>query len=261
MRIFLDETKKRSFTPEYMGIRCKILSGELEAGQSLPSSRDLSRELCVARNTVLTAYDMLVSEGAVYSVPGSGFYVSSDVKYEPHSVSVDDQQTASLSDYAITEKTINFDSGIPALDLFPRQKWNRAVSRAFLDAPVSALGYDDPQGRPEFRSILSELSQKNKGDFMQAEQIIVTAGTKQGLVVWRPKCLCIPEGVWMEDPSNANVYKNILLFHRDNNQRRLRLMPRDCSRSCFVPGKAHAHFYDTFPSVSYGRDPADATKG
>jgi GntR family transcriptional regulator/MocR family aminotransferase len=156
MHIFVDKTKKRSFTKQLIDYG-KRYCGELEAGQSLPSSRDLSRELCVARNTVLTAYDMLVSEGAVYSVAGSGFYVSSDVKYEPHSISVDDQQTASLSDFVITDKTINFDSGIPALDLFPRQKWSRAGYRQFFDAPVSALVMYDPQGRRILGSILCTI--------------------------------------------------------------------------------------------------------
>jgi GntR family transcriptional regulator / MocR family aminotransferase len=76
------------------------------------------------------------------------------VKHSPQSIPVADRQTTSLADCVITEKTINFDSGLPALDLFPRERWNRAVSHAFLNAPVSALGYDDPQGRPEFRSVL-----------------------------------------------------------------------------------------------------------
>lgn len=215
MHLYLDETKKRSFARQIYGeIRKKILSGELESDQALPSSRDLSRELCVARNTVLTAYDMLVSEGAVYSVAGSGFYVSSDVKYEPRSISMDDRQTASLSDYVITEKTINFDSGIPALDLFPRQKWSRTVSRAFLDAPVSALGYDDPQGRPEFRSVLCEYLKKTRGISCRADQIIVTAGTKQSLSL-TAKCLLHSESeVWIENPSNTNVEK-IFSYYTD----------------------------------------------
>ncbi len=215
LHIFLDKTKKRSFTRQiYTAIREKILSGELEAGKSLPSSRDLSRELCVARNTVLTAYDMLVSEGTVYSVAGSGFYVSSGVKCEPRSISVDDQQTASLSDFVITEKTINFDSGLPALDLFPRSKWNRTVSRAFMNAPVSALGYDDPQGRPEFRSVLCAYLKKTRGISCKPEQIIVTAGTKQGLSL-AAKCLLDSRSeVWIENPSNANV-KQIFSYHTE----------------------------------------------
>lgn len=92
LHFLLDKTKKRSYTRQiYTEIRKKILSGELEAGKALPSSRDLSEELCVARNTVLTAYDMLVSEGAAYSVAGSGFYVNTGIKYEPQSNSINDR--------------------------------------------------------------------------------------------------------------------------------------------------------------------------
>ncbi len=213
MHLNLDDTKKRSLTKQIYGeIRGKILSGELEAGQSLPSSRDLSRELCVARNTVLTAYDMLVSEGAVYSVGGSGFFVSSDVKCEPRSMPLADQQTATLADVVITDKTISFDSGMPACDLFPRHRWNHAVSEAFLTAPVSALGYDDPQGRPEFRSVLSSYLKRTRGISCRPEQIIVTSGTKQGLSLTAKCLLNANSEVWLENPSNANVVK-IFSYH------------------------------------------------
>lgn len=216
LHIFLDETKKRSYTRQiYSEIRKKILSGELEAGKALPSSRDLSEELCVARNTVLTAYDMLVSEGTAYSVAGSGFYVNTGIKHKPQSNTVNDQQTASLSDLVITENIINFDSGIPALDLFPREKWNRAVSHAFLNAPVSALGYDDPQGRPEFRSVLCVYLKKARGISCSPEQIIVTAGTKQGLSL-AAKCLFHSKSeVWIENPTNINV-KQIFSYYTNN---------------------------------------------
>jgi GntR family transcriptional regulator/MocR family aminotransferase len=121
--ISIDKTKKRSYTEQLYGIlREKILSGELSAGEPLPSSRELSRQLSIARNTVLTAYDRLVSEGAVTSIAGSGFFVSPGAKNSPGRNLIGDQQTAALTDYVIAEDTINFDSGLPALDLFPREK-------------------------------------------------------------------------------------------------------------------------------------------
>lgn len=216
MYLTLDKTNKRSYTRQiYTGIREKILSGELGAGEPLPSSRELSRELSVARNTVLTAYDMLVSEGAVRSIAGSGFYVCGGVRNVRQDSSLEDRQTASLSDLVVTDWTINFDSGLPALDLFPRERWSRAVSRAFLDAPTSALGYDDPQGRPELRRALCGYLKKTRGIRCGPEQIIVTAGAKQGLSL-AAKCLLRPCGeVWMENPSNINV-KQIFSYYTKN---------------------------------------------
>lgn len=213
LHISINGTQKRSYTKQiYTEIREKILDGELKAGERLPSSRDLSRELCVARNTVLAAYDMLVSEGAVYSKAGSGFYVGSGVKRPIPNLSIDDLQTASLADYPITNETINFDSGLPALELFPRGKWNRTVSCAFGEAPVSALGYDDPQGRPELRHILCAYLKKTRGVSCTPEQVIITAGAKQGISLVA-KCLLNSQSeVWMENPSNANVVK-IFSYH------------------------------------------------
>ncbi len=212
----LDKTKKRSYAKQiYTAIRTKILSGELEAGETLPSSRDLSQELCVARNTVLTAYEMLASEGIVHSVAGAGFYVCSGVRTMPQPVSITNQQTASLSDVMILDQMINFDSGISALDLFPREKWNRVVSQAFLSAPVSALGYDDPQGRPEFRRVLCSYLKRTRGISCSPEQIIVTSGAKQGLSLVAKCLLCFQSEVWIENPSNANV-KQILSYHTNH---------------------------------------------
>ncbi|MBR5533533.1 MAG: PLP-dependent aminotransferase family protein [Ruminiclostridium sp.] len=209
----MDKQKKRSYGEQiYQSIRGKILSGELSAGEALPSTRELSRDLSVARNTVLTAYDRLVSEGAIISVAGSGYFVSSGGKNIAQTMVMKHQQTASLSDWVIGEDTINFDSGLPALDQFPREKWNRVVSRAFLDAPDSALGYDDPQGRPELRKVLCGYLKKTRGITCTPEQIIVTAGAKQGLTLAAKCLLTVQSEVWMENPSNANV-RQIFSYH------------------------------------------------
>ena len=47
----------------YYQIRERILNGELQSGEKLPSTRELSSELNVSRNVILEAYDQLFSEG------------------------------------------------------------------------------------------------------------------------------------------------------------------------------------------------------
>src|SRR5215470_19754497 len=56
-----------------------ILGGRLSAGNRLPSSRDLARELGVARNTILAALDQLASEGYVEGRRGAGTFVAADL--------------------------------------------------------------------------------------------------------------------------------------------------------------------------------------
>lgn len=205
--IELNQTHRRSFAKQiYRQIRAKILSGELQAGGALPSTRELSKELAIARNTILTAYDMLVAEGLASSSPCSGVYVNQSLGgfQLPEKIN-DDYKLASLSDSCILPDTINFDSGLPALDLFPRNKWSRIMSRVFQEAPSSVLGYDDPQGRPELRNVLCNYLNKTRGIRCHPDQIIITSGAKQGLSLVAKCLLNAASEVWIEDPSNSNV--------------------------------------------------------
>ena len=52
-----------------------IVTGELQAGEALPSIRGLSGELNVSVITTKRAYEELEKEGLIRSVSGKGFYV------------------------------------------------------------------------------------------------------------------------------------------------------------------------------------------
>ena len=60
----------------YAQLRAAILDGRLRAGDRLPPTRTLARELGVARLTVATAYDWLRAEGYVYGRVGAGTFVA-----------------------------------------------------------------------------------------------------------------------------------------------------------------------------------------
>jgi GntR family transcriptional regulator / MocR family aminotransferase len=60
----------------YTQLRAAILEGRLRAGDRLPPSRDLARDLGVARLTVATAYEWLSAEGYVYGRVGAGTFVA-----------------------------------------------------------------------------------------------------------------------------------------------------------------------------------------
>ncbi|WP_199055027.1 PLP-dependent aminotransferase family protein [Aquitalea sp. ASV15] len=56
-----------------------ILDGQLPVGIPLPSSRELSVQLAVARNTVVLAYQQLVDEGYLVSRERSGYFINADI--------------------------------------------------------------------------------------------------------------------------------------------------------------------------------------
>ena len=57
-------------------IRSAILTGDLKAGEGLPSLRHLSRELRVSVLTVTRAYTELAQEGLVENIQGKGTFVA-----------------------------------------------------------------------------------------------------------------------------------------------------------------------------------------
>jgi GntR family transcriptional regulator/MocR family aminotransferase len=59
----------------YEALRQAILAGRLSARQRLPSTRALASSLGVSRATVTQSYELLLSEGYLQTVVGSGTYV------------------------------------------------------------------------------------------------------------------------------------------------------------------------------------------
>ena len=57
-------------------LRAAILDGRLKPGLRLPSTRILADSWGVSRNTVMGAYDLLLSEGYLFARHGAGTYVA-----------------------------------------------------------------------------------------------------------------------------------------------------------------------------------------
>lgn len=56
----------------------RILEGTLQAGDRIPSVRDLSEEFEVNRNTLLRTYSLLSDAGIIDNKRGVGFFVTDD---------------------------------------------------------------------------------------------------------------------------------------------------------------------------------------
>ncbi|MEU6138534.1 winged helix-turn-helix domain-containing protein [Nocardioides sp. NPDC047086] len=60
----------------YQALRDALGDGRLKAGDRLPASRELAKDLGISRNTVATVYERLVAEGFCESRVGAGTYVA-----------------------------------------------------------------------------------------------------------------------------------------------------------------------------------------
>ena len=64
-------------------VRMKIATGELGAGDQLPSVRGLAQQLTINPNTIQRAYRELETEGYICSVAGRGSYVCAQIPDDP----------------------------------------------------------------------------------------------------------------------------------------------------------------------------------
>src|SRR5689334_14565362 len=59
----------------YHGLRELIVAGHIARGATLPSTRAFAAELSVSRNTMIAAFEQLISEGYVKTKSGAGSFV------------------------------------------------------------------------------------------------------------------------------------------------------------------------------------------
>lgn len=185
----------------YLELRQRILQGKLQAGQKLPATRALAAELGVSRNVVLEAYDQLTAEGYLEGRSGSGTYVSQGATWQ---VALPESITA-VSEPIEPEPIIDFRSGIPALDRFPRQLWGHITKQVCVEAAAELFSYSTPEGRIELRSTLAQYLQRTRGVICQPDQIVITSGAAQAFGL-AAKLLATPgDTIAIEDPAPLEI--------------------------------------------------------
>ncbi|WP_044640528.1 MocR-like pyridoxine biosynthesis transcription factor PdxR [Risungbinella massiliensis] len=189
----------------YQQIRERILNGELQFGEKLPSTRELSSELKVSRNVILEAYDQLLAEGFLVSRRGSGTFVAEGTYLEQNKMATTLYSLNWGEDKNKCDTIIDFRSGIPALDLFPRKTWAKLSHTIWNETSPSMFGYDIPEGRLELREVLSRYLLKTRGVFCHPEQIVITSGAVQALTLVSKLLLSSGDEVIMEDPITNDI--------------------------------------------------------
>lgn len=74
--IISNHSKEPIYEQIYAQIKKHILTNELQAGQSLPSMRQLAKDLEVSIITTKRAYEELEKNGFIFSVVGKGSFVT-----------------------------------------------------------------------------------------------------------------------------------------------------------------------------------------
>ncbi|TPW28292.1 PLP-dependent aminotransferase family protein [Martelella alba] len=220
--IKLDRTSRKGVGVQlYMALRDIILSGGLRAGDRLPATRILARELGVSRTTVIDAVERLTVEGMLVSRVGAGTFVSDalDAQRPPQGMA-EPAKTGSKPrlSYAITHAEPSyarrtwlphearaFITALPALDAFPMTNWARISARQLRGARSKVMGYGEPKGMRALRQAIATHLSALKGIRCHEEQIFITCGAQHGFALIAHMLLNPGDRVWMENPGASGA--------------------------------------------------------
>ena len=189
----------------YEHIRTQILCGTLQGGTQLPSTRELATTLHISRNVVLEAYDQLLAEGYIESRPGSGTYVAEGLRFEQGQSESAVALALPTASSPTESRLIDFRSGLPALDLFPRKQWSQLARQVYAQAEPAVFGYDQPEGRLELRTALARYLQRTRGVSCQPAHIVILSGATQAFLLLNRLLLASNDEIVVEDPLNYEV--------------------------------------------------------
>ncbi|OMH36570.1 PLP-dependent aminotransferase family protein [Motiliproteus sp. MSK22-1] len=207
-------------------IAAAILNGNIPADCPLPSSRKLAKQLSIARNTVVLAYEHLLDDGYLIARERSGYYVNPEilegkVKLDtsiPEAVEgIPPDWANRLKVFPSGQRNIKkprdwqkypypFIYGQFDPSLFPTNNWREccrdAVSvPAIRDWASDRFDNDDPLLVEQIRTRLLP----RRGVWASAEQILVTVGAQQSLYMLSRLLLEQSSVMGIEDPGYMDI--------------------------------------------------------
>lgn len=200
--IILDDNSEIPLHRQLMTVfRDAILTGKMQAGERVLSSRELCAYFGISRNTALTALGQLQAEGYLIAVQGSGTFVA-DVTAPPERENVDREFDEGLAG------AVPFRPGLPDLDSFPVALFKRSLStlewtHGLLDNPRSWA--DD-----RLKTAIVQRLQQTRGVVCSPDQVFVVPSTLYAVSLIARTLLSASDDVAFEEPGCPAI-RSVLL--------------------------------------------------
>lgn len=166
--------KQPKYIDIYEQLKTMIIKQLLTANEKLPSKRYLSSNLNVSIHTVKEAYDQLASEGYIYSVERSGYFISPydlDWGISPQKVKRKTLDSATKIQY-------DFKNGQVDEQAFPLKEWLK-IYKKLLGSDMVHTGHW--QGEISLREQIALYVEKSRGFSCELDQVYVYSGTQHQL--------------------------------------------------------------------------------
>ncbi|MBA2956670.1 aminotransferase class I/II-fold pyridoxal phosphate-dependent enzyme [Nocardioides sp. MAH-18] len=208
MDLAVDITDRRDrATAIYRALLAAIRNGRLAAGDRLPPTRELAKDLGVSRTTVAVAYERLAAEGFLASRVGAGTFVTDReaprARPRAHgALRARDGWTFAPAPTSGSQPkpTHDFRVGIPDASIFPFDSWRRLVSAEIRVGAHDPGTYAGPAGLPRLREAITRYVGFSRGVTAQPDDVIVTRGAQQALDLVARVLVAPGDVVAVEDP-------------------------------------------------------------
>ncbi|WP_025740340.1 MocR-like pyridoxine biosynthesis transcription factor PdxR [Aquimarina pacifica] len=176
-----------------------IKSGKLPPATKLPGSRKLAEDLMIHRKTVIAAYDELISQGWIETIPAKGTFVTSTLpiinpKDFDKKTSIRNTKNKSSFSYDIrphlkrelnkntSKKNVRIEDGVPDHRLAPIDeiaKVYRNITKKHHHRQL--LTYGSVYGNYDLRMALVTYLNQTRGLRITIDQILITRGSQMGI--------------------------------------------------------------------------------
>ncbi len=207
--VTIDRSSKKSLQEQIVSeILTHIESGVLEPGSKIPSSRMLAKQLKLSRNTVMNAYQRLLSEGFIETAASSETRVckvlpgdlvgigsgsvesdskvfergdnagSTKPKYAPVIFSGPVQEIVNKNNRRIL---YDFWVGRAHQKLFPSKIWQELLRDCIGYSSRQLAQYGNPAGLESLREAIAEHVRYTRAIPATADQVVITVGIQEAL--------------------------------------------------------------------------------
>lgn len=196
--------KKPLYEQIYEYIKSEIQKGILPFDEKLPSTRALANHLQVSRSTIDLAYEQLLSEGYIESIPCKGYFVSKiDELYQIGRLELWKEPEKITKE---TEYEYDFSPNGIELNSFPYNAWRKLSKNILLDNRNELFQLGEPMGEWSLRSTISKYLYQARGVNCTPERILIGAGNDYLLmllsrIVGEHTCIA------MENPTYKQAYR------------------------------------------------------
>ena len=209
--IVLDRTAPANLHRQlYSHLRGLIERRVLPCGGTLPSTRLLSKDLAIGRNTVIAAYDQLVLEGYLLMRKCAAPLVVDLPDHASAAGGGRSQPVARISERGLVMMGqpfhhgrpghVAFHPGMPDAGNFPFNTWSKLLTRRAKRARHDLFGAYYIDGYPPLREAIARYLSASRGITCSPNQIIITNGAQSAFDLLARILLDPGDSVWMEEP-------------------------------------------------------------